>query len=118
MPIVFLVHIGKLRNMTMPPFLQRKSLRTRLLPAFALAAFLFAQLASTAHASQLDGHDAGQLCEFCLLFSQNHATLPSTSPVDDGIESAPVPTVALADVLVQHASLSLPQVRAPPAQIL
>ncbi len=93
-------------------------MRSRLLPALALAAFLFAQLASTAHASQLDSHEAGQSCEFCLLFSQSHAAIPSTSQVDEGFESAPVPTIVIADVLVQHASLSLPQVRAPPAQLL
>ena len=104
--------------MTTSAFLQRRSLRTRLLPALALTAFLFAQLANTAHASQLDSHEAGQLCEFCLLFSQNHAALPSTSQLDEGIETAPVPTVFLTRVLVQHASLALPQVRAPPAQFL
>ncbi len=99
----------------MPSFLHRKSLRSRLLPALALAAFLFAQLASTAHATQLESHEAGQSCEFCLLFSQSHAALPATSQVYEGIESAPAPTGAIADVLLQHASLSLPQVRAPPA---
>lgn len=104
--------------MTIPAFLQRTSLRTRLLPALALAAFLFAQLANAAHASQLDSHEAGQLCEFCLLFSQNQAALPSSAQVDEGIEPAPVPTVVISTVLVQHASLVLPQVRAPPAQFL
>lgn len=104
--------------MTIPAFFQRSSLRHRLLPVLALAAFLFAQLANTAHASQLDSHEADQLCEFCLLFSQNHAALPSNSQVDEGTEPAPVPTVVIADVLVQHASLALPRVRAPPGQFL
>jgi len=118
LPIVFLAFIGKLRSMTKPAFLQRKSLRTRLLPALALAAFLFAQLASAVHASQLDSHETGQLCEFCLLFSQNHAALPSHSQVDEGIEPAPVPAVDIVGILEQHTSLALPQVRAPPSQFL
>ena len=118
LPIVFPAYISKLRIMTKPSFLHRKSLRSRLLLAMALAAFLFAQLASTVHASQLDGHEAGKPCEFCLLFSQSHAALPSTSSVHEGIDSAPAPTVEIIDVLVQHTSLSLPQVRAPPVQVL
>lgn len=118
LPIVFPLFISKLWIMNKASFLHRKPLRSRLLPAMALAAFLLAQLASTVHASQLEGHEAGKPCEFCLLFSQSNAALPSTSSVHEGIDSAPAPTVVDIDVLVRHASLSLPQVRAPPVQVL
>jgi len=93
-----------------------QSLRSRFLPALALAAFLFAQLANTVHANQLDNHAAGQLCEFCLLFSQNLAALPATAEEHEGVDTVQLPTVAIADVHAQQTSLHLPQVRAPPVQ--
>lgn len=100
------------------PSRKSQSLRARLLPAFALAAFLFAQTANTAHDSQLDSHAAGQLCEFCLLFSNSHAALPATHPIDEGVKPVPVSTVADIDVLLQQTSSYLPQVRAPPVPTL